>query len=72
MKRIREALLLSHKVQIGPSCFLDSSQSLGETESNLRLKLVQWFMSNRRHTGNKEIFLLSHKVQDRLPCFLSS
>lgn len=46
IQRVRKSLLLSHKVQSGPTCFLNSLWSLGAVRSNLSLRLGQWVISN--------------------------
>lgn len=57
VKRIRETFPLSHKVQVGPHCFLKflSEKSLGAAGSRLHLRPGLCFVSGERNIANKEI-----------------
>lgn len=59
LRFIRETLLLSHKVQKGPTCFPSASEKcLGAAGSNPTPRLGEWFMFKRLYMCNRAFMQL--------------
>lgn len=64
IRRVRKTPPLSHEVQKGPTCFLNSFWSLGLPRSNLNPRPGQHFMSKGKEEVHRvrNILLLSHEI----------
>lgn len=61
MRRVREALPLSHEVQIGPPRFLNLKRCLGAAGSSPSPRLGQQLVSKERGTGIS-VVLIQHAI----------